>query len=386
MQALKRSLEPLALFLVVVICLCASWGTYRLFMTGITPVTLPAFLLLATLPFAAIAYGKRINLTHIDALPAILAFGVGASYLWALYPQAWLQQLFWYISCISVYYAVRIYIYSPRFIFIVIIAAAIGGIIGSLMIDEVVNEWGNVSDRLSVPGLNRNFTSYVFAATIFLLIIFSRYLARTRLQKVVPWVVCAILAYFIVRLGTRGALISVSLMVVWIVYARLFGSRIAPLAFAVSGVGCLLLSFGALETAIVAIDGLFQRDTGDLSGRLPVWGYARHLIADHFFTGIGAGAFQFVNPAEIGAHNVFLVILLDTGILGFLLFVAFIVGSLWPALRAGANPRQQFILGLFTAFFFPIAVSGHIELSPFTWLVFALTFTVLRLNLGSARA
>lgn len=378
MITLAKFLERLALVLLITICICASWGTYKLLMSGITLVTAPIFLLATTLPLAIVAYGKSINLTYFDALLAALFFGVCMSYLWALYPQAWALQAFWYVACIALYYAVRIYVTKPNMYDVIIFASLIGCISATFMIGEVTNEWGHVNSRLAIHGVNQNFTSYIFAATIYLSIIYVFLFDRHIFIKFLVVLLCAVLTYFVFLLGTRGAIISIALMLTWIANSILFGNKAAPVAFIAAGSASLLLTFGALESASVAIEGLFQRNTSDLSGRLPIWNYARHMIEDNLFTGIGAGAFQFANPMEIGAHNVFLVMLLDTGIFGFLLFVAFMIGGLWPALQRIANPHQLFILGLFTAFFFPIAVSGHMELSPFTWVVLALTFTMLR--------
>lgn len=167
-------------------------------------------------------------------------------------------------------------------------------------------------------------------------------------------------------------------MIAWLTCTSFIGTRAAPIIFWFALVVSLLFTFGLMEPLLTSFEGLFQRNSGDLSGRLPTWHYARQLIEGHLFTGVGAGGFQFLNPMEIGAHNVFLVMLLDTGLIGFLMFLAFLVAGLWPALRPGAERYQRFVLGLFAAYFFPIAVSGHIEVSPFTWVLFGVTFTLLR--------
>lgn len=286
--------------------------------------------------------------------------------------------MLWYAVCLASYYGVRFYVTRGSHIWVVTLGAILGAIVGGFLVEPTTLESGIETGRSGIQNLNANFTSYVLVGTAYLVILMIALFERRRWMKWAGWACFAFIAIISIRLDTRGAMISMALMVIWHIYTVVLGTRTARITFIVVMSACLLISSGILTGNLTVIETFFERNTGDLSGRLPTWELARTLIVENIFTGIGAGAFQYVNPAEIGAHNIFLVLLLDTGLFGFLAFLSFLICGLWPALGNQDTNGRRYVLGLFTAYFFPIAISGHIELSPFTWIVMGLTFTMIR--------
>lgn len=85
---------------------------------------------------------------------------------------------------------------------------------------------------------------------------------------------------------------------------------------------------------------------GTLQERVSMWSQAVGLLRAHPLTGIGMGAYEFVAPyappyspqapglMSPHAHNVFLQVALDTGIIGLLGFVGVLALAFWEAWRA----------------------------------------------------
>ena len=61
---------------------------------------------------------------------------------------------------------------------------------------------------------------------------------------------------------------------------------------------------------------------GDIGGRLNIWREGLVVYVEHPVLGVGSGAFRSTVEAGHEAHNAFLSVLIDLGIIGFLLFAA----------------------------------------------------------------
>jgi O-antigen ligase len=68
-------------------------------------------------------------------------------------------------------------------------------------------------------------------------------------------------------------------------------------------------------------------NSSNFGNRLPIWEIALRVFSDHPALGIGAGAFLPAGGANYVAHNTFLSVLVEQGILGFVVFLG-IVGAL----------------------------------------------------------
>lgn len=380
------AIQAFAVMAIASLCVIASWGTYYSFAPYLTLGTITSGLVIVAAIPAVISFfvGYRTyRLELFDFLPLALVGIVALSAAWALAPAAWAQQVFYWTLCSLLYLGVRINTKHPATIPFLVLAMAIGGLIGVFSVQPPEEQFYVPEARAQVDGLNANFTAYVLAATCYFLLIYARAFSTRTLYTLAAWAIVAVLTIGILRLDTRGALLAVALMLAWDAYSRIFSARIAlPIAIIGLAIGAAF-TFGAFEWIAPLIEGQFERNTGDLSGRQPVWEYARQMIADSPLLGIGAGSFPVENLMGIGAHNIILTILLDTGVIGLAVFAAFLVCGFWPAIRPTADWRQRYILGGFTVYFVCIALSGHIELSPFTWLLLGLTFTILRYRVAA---
>jgi O-antigen ligase len=237
-----------------------------------------------------------------------------------------------------------------------------------------------VLDRQSIEDVNANFTAYILAGTCYLGICFYKLRWSSRWFGYTLILLNILTFIKIDFLGTRGALISLVAIWTWLIFYRFVSRRMTILMIFAAFGACILFTLGVFDDLLLYIDDLSNRGTGDLSGRLPVWQFAKQLISENPVWGIGIGSFEAVNPFGIGAHNIFLTFMLEMGSVGLLLFMVFLYSLFFPARNNGMLSYRKFLLGAFFCFWLPIAVSGHWELAPFSWLLLGVTFNLMRFS------
>lgn len=357
----------------------ATWAGYTQLALGLTPVTI--FSLLAIAYSLVVAFIKR-RIEHFSTID-FASFGIlilaALSYYWSLNTDAWLIQLYYYILCYFTFLS-TLYIVKSRLEWNkVILFLAVGSMIGMLSIGEIENEWGVALQRHSIEGLNNNYLSYILVGCISLVLVYGRVNKVSKLSWFVIWIFFAFSFYKLLSLGTRGAMGSAILLIVWFFINGIVGRRFLIALGCFSVVSLIFVSFGLLDKVLVIFDAIgLDRATGDLSGRLDVWPIARSLILDHLFFGIGIGAFANHNPVGIGAHNVVLTMLLEIGVVGFILFCLILYLSLLPGFLINASRVSRYVAGSFICYWTPIALTGHWELAIPSWLIFALHCSVFR--------
>lgn len=122
-----------------------------------------------------------------------------------------------------------------------------------------------------------------------------------------------------------------------------------------------------------------QISSGDLTGRVYIWKGALTLISEHPFFGIGVGAFQSAISQLIGenlvAHNSFLSILTELGLLGFTIFIALLLGLILKLISYKSNSHKIFLLTLFLMWLIG-ANFGSDEYTKTTWFLFSLIISL----------
>ena len=198
--------------------------------------------------------------------------------------------------------------------------------------------------------------------------------------------VAAITAAFIAT-ESRGGLVGLAVAAL----TALLVARESRLRIALC-IGVVLLSVSGFYAYIAgagARDRIESTLHGDSSGRTDLWRLAVHLAEDHPIAGIGSGNFVIADQAYTArdidlpridlvsytpqiAHNTYLEVFAELGVVGLLVFVVVLVGTFANAfgvLRAleRAGPRDQVVVmraliagcaGAFTAFLF---LSGEYE-------------------------
>ena len=172
----------------------------------------------------------------------------------------------------------------------------------------------------------------------------------------------ALLFYGTYLTNSRGAMLAVLVVAGVYVWHRRGIVTASMLGFV--GLACMKLLSSRMQ----------ELDAGEesASGRVDAWYEGMQLFMSHPLFGVGAGNFTDYN--ELTAHNSFVLVLAETGFVGFMLWLAFVSYSFWMMLailryqpepaadkelakrwqdeRAMALPLLLSLWGLFAAAFF----------------------------------
>jgi O-antigen ligase len=105
---------------------------------------------------------------------------------------------------------------------------------------------------------------------------------------------------------------------------------------------------------------------GDLTGRVDIWIDGIRVLSEHPIAGIGSGAFRWASESGKTAHNTFLSVLVEVGMIGFILFAAILAIAFYEAVH---QPSGGSIFWLTILLVWAIGNSVHSwELRKITWL------------------
>lgn len=143
--------------------------------------------------------------------------------------------------------------------------------------------------------------------------------------------------------ATRGAWLALMVATgMWLLW-RLLNRRVSSKRAARGAWMTAVMIFGALGLFILAATPLGDRLLG-LSGQRPdIWRNSLALIGDYPVTGLGLGGFELVYSTYVllvhvghtmHAHNLWLDIWLQQGLLGMVAFAGMVLNAIWPTSNA----------------------------------------------------
>jgi len=250
-----------------------------------------------------------------------------------------LPQLLRYVSFAALFFLVTQIVQNRNEIIVLV-----GVLTGSAAIASVVGVgrfFARISDRVSGPIADANDFGYLLATVLPL----SVYLVGRGGRARPAWVLTTVVIVVAI-LGTlsRGAVVSLFVVVVWLMIRGWVSLR--AVAWTALGLGVLAGVALTFQRDFLA-DRLYAKGlvAGDnIESRWALWRGALEMAADHPVIGVGTGLFRFraseyvVNdPLHLFqpvAHNAYVEVLAENGVLGLLAFSAFIVGT-WLLLRNG---------------------------------------------------
>ncbi len=151
------------------------------------------------------------------------------------------------------------------------------------------------------------------------------------------WLAGAVLLLYGTYLtNSRGAMLAV--LVVAGVYVWYRRGIVTAGALGIFGLACMKMLSSRMQ----------ELDAGEESafGRVDAWYAGMHMFLSHPLFGIGAGNFTDYN--DLTAHNSFVLVLAETGFLGFMLWLAFVGYAFWMMLtvlrhkpEAAMDPEQS---------------------------------------------
>lgn len=364
-------------FLALVIAWClfsGPWGTYTQIAFLTTYLTIPLAFGVVFILVRFLVARYSIGLEEHDLIFLFIMLLAGLSAFWSLYPDEWAIQFFWLIANYSLYILAKNVSKNDKFLFFIALTGLLCIFMSLFYIDEVYNKWGVQLERSAIADHNNNFTAYAICSAICVAAVYLS-LFKSKLWFKVFFAVCVFVGlYTIDMLGTRGAQISIVAMII----ALLVPARLGKLAFlgllAVFVLLSVLIVTGLAEPIIAAFDSVSARSDGELAGRIPTWRSASHYVQQNLFLGIGLGAFQHVSIMEINPHNFLFSLLLDWGLVGTLLFIAWLVAG-FGKIRLPVLAKYR-VVSVVLAYAVPISLSGEWIFLPQTWIVLGVMFGV----------
>jgi hypothetical protein len=221
-------------------------------------------------------------------------------------------------------------------------------------------------------GANINYTAYVLLTGIVLIFAITAVVPVTNRIRSAQACIATILATGIWFTGTRAALLGLGAGIAFTLTRKLAASRVGWVLIAGGLVPATLLAVGLGlygDAQLTELERLFNRQTGDLSGRLDVWPYARAVWDSEQLTGVGMNHFLLMNPMGIGAHNVVLTLGVDFGWIGLLLYASMVTAVF---VGFGSHTRCRRLGGMLLLSWLLIWATGHWEAASAAWLVLGL--------------
>jgi putative inorganic carbon (HCO3(-)) transporter len=349
--------------------------------------------------------GERARLTARGPLQAALLawflVWLSATLLWAGDLRAGFADLPRYALNLALFPIIAAAMRERRHVVAFVAAMVIGAFIsaayGLVFRVEATNE-----ARLGGAGLNANLLGSVLIFGTILSATLALNRSLTAGVRLLAAFSCAFCAYSLLMTLSRGALIgtTVALVTAVVIAGR---RRRAKLALgAVVAAACVVVYFAAFAPAAAR-----ERVTnaGDGSGRVDIWAVGWRMFEDRPFQGVGVGNFRtstvdyLLQPGVIRrseiivddqkvAHNIYLQLLAETGVLGLALFAGIIAFALSCGLLAARTFERRGdrsmsaltrgvlvgLAGVLAASFF----SSAIFLKPL-WLILALCPALLTL-------
>jgi hypothetical protein len=322
---------------------------------------------LTLIPLAFVLFRRWPRPGAVDVLA--IAFTVWATYCDAQHWPGPTGSRFYWALCLLIIATRHLVTNAREFVSVCIAYVAGCMCIAAQVILQAPSSTG--AEWRPTTGANINYTAYVLLTGVVLIVAIGVVAPANRRILVAQVAAAAVLAGGIWFTGTRAALLGLGVGLAFVVTRRLTASR-AGWRLLTTAVPVLLLAIALGwygDAHLPELERMFNRQTGDLSGRLDVWPYAREIWESAQVAGIGMNHFRSTNPLGIGAHNIVLTLGLDFGWLGLGLYAAMVAASL---AGLGRHVQTRRLGGLLLISWTLIWATGHWEAASAAWLVLGL--------------
>ncbi|HYF38299.1 MAG TPA: O-antigen ligase family protein [Gemmatimonadales bacterium] len=296
---------------------------------------------------------------HLLALMFVLCAGVGVMTLGLPV----IPKKFWtYTQLLLVLWMIWELAVSRKRVTGLFVAYVLGAYVAAIATIMVYVTQGGSLRRFAAAGGDPN----DLAMTIALALPMAWYLGMTLRQPLVRWICRGFLPIGLLVLGltgSRGGMLAglVGMLIVPLSMTRLSPGRLA------TGIVMLVLS-GTLAVYLVpeqTVERLATtgQEVEDLSlgGRFKLWRAGLIAFVEKPILGYGTSGFKTAVTPQLGiraqvAHNSFLSVLVEQGLLGFVLYTAMFLSVFWAVLRL-PRPERRFalvLLGTLTVTMLPL--------------------------------
>lgn len=269
----------------------------------------------------------------------------GLTYFWTFAPYATITSIFTYVQLFAMIWLIWEFAQTHRQQLLLLRAYILGSIVSSVgTLIGFFNNNGQQNGRYTGLGFNPGDLAFILALAIPI----SLYLAVQERRKILVWMdgTAIVLAFSaIVLTASRGSLVACipTLVMMPFLFPNLrWGRNLVLLVFvALAGMGAWLFMPASSWVRLSTIGS--EITSGTLNERRMIWQIGWQVYGQAPFQGVGAGAYapaiehalgwaSDVGGTESGdqvgrlvAHNTFFSILVEQGVVGFALFLAFLL-------------------------------------------------------------
>lgn len=207
----------------------------------------------------------------------------------------------------------------------------------------------------------------------FVFLNYLRSVAKNNLLRLlaIMGMIITFLGVFYTVSRTGMLLLGVALLLLIILQTNL-KRRIQVSIISLVAIGLLLIFSGNILDFIKGITPAISEGTDTVGVRYAFWNAGLEMWRDHPIAGVGIGMFPsnlkfYPNPSYIAvflkgsvAHNIYISMLAETGIVGFLLFFALLIRALWTFLKSRSivNPEFKPIVNAWLIVFIILLLGG----------------------------
>jgi O-antigen ligase len=229
--------------------------------------------------------------------------------------------------------------------------------------------------RYSIMGVNENDLGLMLAMSV-PLVIYLVIRVKSKAMRAFLWIQLVACIAAILLTGSRGALLSaaIALAMLPMSFRYLPASQKVAAALSCAGAAACAIVFIPAETWSRLLLFSTELTQGTLTHRTLIWSAGLAAFREHPFFGIGSGAYaatvlRVVNVSYV-AHNTFLSVLVELGVVGALAMLALMASLYYTAFRMRGPERRLWVTVLLTWTVGVMALTW--EYRKPTWIMFGL--------------
>jgi len=230
-------------------------------------------------------------------------------------------------------------------------------------------------ERYSVTGINENDLGLMLAVCL-PLIFYLALRSKGTAARLIAWVPFPLFMTAILLSGSRGSVVSAAIALMMLPLSFRYFSRSQRIVAGVACLGVVLCSLFLVHAEVWLRMQQFTAELteGTLTHRTVIWAAGLASFRDYPWLGIGSGAF----PAAVFrlidipyvAHNTFLSILVELGVVGEFVWITMLAGAVYCILRMRYVERCLWFLVLLSWTVGVMALTW--EYNKTTWIILAL--------------
>lgn len=357
------------------VCFVAPWED-MISIPGIGTLSkfiVPVFVVMAAL--------KSISSSNVPRIPAITLLSAYvawciATYFWSFDPSNTTIRSITLVSILMMTLSIVISVDKESDIHRIAKWFVYGSIISAIStIQSFLVKSEAVYQRYAASGFDPNDLGLILSIAIAFCGIATK-APKSRLESLVLNVAPFLMAGAVLLTASRASFLTASIALFYVLLTRMKGSIKAKVAYSLAVALFIYFlpsiipntSFNRLQTISSEIQD------GNLNNRSDIWRAAINVNGDHFFAGVGSGAFpQAITkyyPYPIVAHNMFISVLVETGMVGLLLFLAIILLCIYSSFKISSFTSRTLLVSCIVLLIGTSALSWEHRKS--TWIVLSL--------------